>query len=76
MALSRAGVPLSTIQWIGENEFRYAYWQQLPAEAQWALLPHVEEEVYEDWDGDSGGRPIIFSRYSYKIRTNTTQHEQ
>jgi len=71
LALSNAGIPLSTIEWIDANTFRYGYWQMLPLDAYLAVSSLVDLEDYEDYDGDSRGKPVIFHRYSYTIRNTS-----
>ena len=72
ICLSQAGLDTSVLEWIGPDRFRWGHWRPLPAEGQWALLSGVEEEVYEDWDGDGdGGRPLCYTRYTYRLLTNS-----
>ena len=66
--LENAGIGNESIHLVGKNEFRYGFWQMLPTDAYLAVSHLVDMEEYEDYDGDSRGRPISFSRYSYRIR--------
>jgi hypothetical protein len=66
--LENAGISNENIHRIGENEFRYRFWQLLPMEAYLTVSHLVDMEEYEDYDGDSHGRPVVFNRYSYKLR--------
>ena len=67
--LQAAGLLAEEIEWKTDNYFRYGYWKRLPANVFNTIKEFVEEDLYEDDDGDGpGGRPIIIKRYSYFIK--------
>lgn len=69
------GVLSNEIEFTSTSSFRYRYWAPLPPAAMAALDKLIEEEVYEDHDGDDErGRPIIRRLYSYNNTAKTTKN--
>ena len=71
-ALIGTGIDLTDIDFRGSGYFRYGYWRRLPSEAYEAIAHLVDEDLYEDDDGDDErGRPIIIKRWSYHFNPQT-----
>jgi len=72
--LIATGISPERIEWRGEHDYlRVGYWQQLPSKAYAAISEWMEEDLYEDDDGDDDrGRPIIRKLYSYHFKTERT----
>jgi hypothetical protein len=67
--LLSAGLTAEEFDWKTPEYFRYGYWHKLPTQVWDAIKEFVEEDIYEDDDGDGpGGRPIIIRRYSYHLK--------
>jgi len=49
------------------TSFRYRYWKPLPQDAYDSIKHLVYEDLYEDYDGDDGYRPIIRRMWSYQF---------
>lgn len=67
--LIKNGLDENQIQFRGELDLRYirySYWKQL-TESQ-ILEINLEEDLYEDDDGDYRGRSIIRKLYSYIVK--------
>jgi hypothetical protein len=71
--LLAAGIEIESLDWRldwqNNTYLRYCYWTQLPIDAWNAVKEFMDEDIYDDDDGDDyNGRPIIIQHYSYHIK--------
>ena len=67
--LLASGINIESLDWRTDTYLRYCYWTRLPIDAWNAVKEFMDEDIYDDDDGeDYHGRPIIIQRYSYYIK--------